>query len=692
MGGWNGSAGGNANGERRGNAVDSPEDFDMGAGPDGLRLAVVTLVHEVDAAVEQLIDLPIGQVGAADGHVDDVGATERGLAVLRAAARKMDLVFAEFANAVVVNQLHKRDGGRATARTYLKRLFDLTDTESRQLLMYRDTLYPEPDPDPPPDAGPEETAAKAEQHERRAAVGQRLATSARKGNFPVGRAAQMGEVIDGFRGQEAGLMEEVAEAIADNVDSTPAGMFRSMCTGEARSRLEKRKSPTKAGTSQARLTVRAPDVNGLCKLDAMLPAPTAAVLNALLHLNAGPGAFLELPEGVNDPRTLTQRRVHALHHVLLSALQQSAEGVGGAAGEGPGGSEMRGSPEDEGRGLLRWLRTESTWWDPDRCPFVADLYSGRARPIARANPAVASIVVSIRASDLDEELRILDSYGGRPDGAPPDGAAADGGHFDGFAPDGVPPDGASPGGAASDWRGPADVRSEAPAQEGTPSGTSAPAKGPCGTFASGVMGIPASGEARSPSAGEIGDDGSPPNEEGGSRCGRGFRRFPTNTGIDVTLPELAALGSHRYTWLALLDDITGRPLDLGRSRRTADLWQRILLLAAETVSTYPGCEQPADACQTHHIDAWLFGGLTDMGNCTLRCPEHHRENDDADVGDASGRATHPRETGRVGHVKPGQSPEFNDSPAARRSPGWSDTWWATYQSERREMTSTSGYW
>ena len=87
MGVWNGNAGGNANGERRGNAVESPEDFDMGAGPDGLRLAVVTLVHEVDAAVEQLMDLPIGQVGAADGHVDDVGAMEKGLAVLRAVNR-----------------------------------------------------------------------------------------------------------------------------------------------------------------------------------------------------------------------------------------------------------------------------------------------------------------------------------------------------------------------------------------------------------------------------------------------------------------------------------------------------------------------------------------------------------------------------------------------------------------------------
>lgn len=174
---------------------------------------------------------------------------------------------------------------------------------------------------------------------------------------------------------------------------------------------------------------------------------------------------------------------------------------------------------------------------------------------------------------------------------------------------------------------------------------------------------------------------------------RVFKRFPTNTGIDLTLPELVTLGAHKYAWLALLDDITGRPLDLGRSRRTADLWQRVLLLASETVCTYPGCEQPADMCETHHIDAWLFGGATDIGNCTLRCPEHHRENDDADAGHASGRATHPRETGRVGHVKPGQAPEFNDSPAARRSPGWSESWWATYQSDRREAQSTStGWW
>lgn len=629
-----------------------------GAG-DELAGLVVKLARDIETMIRRLTSLPIATVGGDGHHGDEVNGVEAGVVRLRNAVRAADLVFAEYANAVVVNELNKRGGGRATPRSYLKRLFDITDTEARHLLAYRDALHPEPDPDPPPDATPEELEAAGKQLERRRAVGERLAGSAKKGNFPVCRSNQMNEVLGSFTGQENGLMEDVAEAITDNIDSTPADLFRSMCANEARKRLEKRKSAAKAGTSQVRLTVRAPNVDGLCKLDAMLPAPTAAVLNALMHLNAGPGAFLDLPDGVEDPRTLTQRRVHALHHVLLFALQQSGAGAGasqagasnvgaseeagdldgsgvsagsGAAvassgSEGSSGSEcavgsvgvvdavgsaaMTGRAaggarsgsvpvepegcgdggEGQGRGLLRWLRTESAYWDPERCPFVADLYSGVAQPLARPNPGVASIVMAIRASDVDGELR--------------------------------------------------------PVQREEPPGSRE----------------------------------------------RVFKRFPTNTGIDLTLPELVALGAHKYAWLALLDDTTGRPLDLGRSRRTADLWQRILLLASETVCTYPGCEQPADMCQTHHIDAWLFGGATDMGNCTLRCPEHHRENDDADAGHASGRATHPRETGRVGHVKPGRDPEFNDSPVARRSPGWSESWWATYQSDRREAQSTStGWW
>ena len=580
---------------------------------DELAGLVAKLTRNIEGMIRQLTTLPIGAVGGDGHHGDEINHVEAGVVRLRNAIRSADVVFAEYANAVVVNELHKRGGGRATPRSYLKRLFDITDTEARHLLAYRDALHPEPDPDPPADATPEELEAAEKQLHRRRAIGERLAASAKKGNFPVCRSNQMNEVLGSFTGQEHGLMEDVAEAITDNIDSTPADLFRSMCANEARKRLEKRKSATKAGTSQARLTVRAPNVDGLCKLDAMLPAPTAAVLNALLHLNAGPGAFLDLPDGVKDPRTLTQRRVHALHHVLLFALQQSGAGaaagvevgvgdgagVGAAAGVrsgagGIGGNAPEagdGTGEDQGRGLLRWLRTESTYWDPERCPFVADLYSGVAQPLARPNVGVASIVMAIRASDFDDEL-------------------------------------------------------QAAQREGPPEGER-----------------------------------------------RVFKRFPTNTGIDLALPELVTLGAHKYAWLALLDDITGRPLDLGRSRRTADLWQRVLLLASETVCTYPGCEQPADMCETHHIDAWLFGGGTDIGNCTLRCPEHHRENDDADAGHASGRATHPRETGRVGHVKPGRAPEFNDSPAARRSPGWSESWWATYQSDRREAQSTStGWW
>lgn len=627
---------------------DGQDDGKVHDGKDGdddgeLGRACGALARAVEHAIRDLNSLSIGRVGESGQHGEEVNAVEAAMVTLRRAVRMADLVFAEYADAVVANGLNKRGGGRATARSYLKRLLDLTDTEARHLLAFRDTLHPEPDPDPPPDVTPEELSAADEKLRRRQRVGDRLADAAKAGDFPVARATSMNDILGSFTGQSDGLMEEVAESIADNVGTTPADLFRSMCAAEARKRLEKRKSATKAGASQVRLTVRAPNVDGLCKIDAMVPAPTAAALNALMHLNAGPGAFMDLPEGVEDPRTLTQRRVHALHHILLFALSGSGKaGEGGAgcvgdeagrigdhpagddgaetgrggtssgADPGPGGMMSGADPGAPDRGLLRWLRTESAYWDPERCPYVEDLFSGRARPLAHQNPGVASIVVAITAPDLDEELRGLSATESEP--------------------------GAS--------RLEESQREEPQVSAG----------------------------------------------DGESVEERAFKRFPTNTGIDVTLPELVALGSHKYTWLALLDDVTGRPLDLGRSRRTADLWQRMLLLAAETVCTYPGCERPADECQTHHIDAWLFGGGTDIGNCTLRCPEHHRENDDANAGDASGRATHPRETGRVGHVKPGEPPEFNDSPAARRSPGWSDTWWGTYQSQKREAESTARNW
>ena len=120
---------------------------DEGAG-DELAGLVAKLTRNIEGMIRQLTALPIGAVGGDGHHGDEINHVESGVVRLRNAMRAADVVFAEYANAVVVNELHKRGGGRATPRSYLKRLFDITDTEARHLLAYRDALHPDPDPDP----------------------------------------------------------------------------------------------------------------------------------------------------------------------------------------------------------------------------------------------------------------------------------------------------------------------------------------------------------------------------------------------------------------------------------------------------------------------------------------------------------------------------------------------------------------
>ncbi len=69
------------------------------------------------------------------------------------------------------------------------------------------------------------------------------------------------------------------------------------------------------------------------------------------------------------------------------------------------------------------------------------------------------------------------------------------------------------------------------------------------------------------------------------------------------------------------------PLDVGRTQRTATAAQRRALAARDRGCIIPGCEVPAEACQTHHLDDWAAGGGTDVANLALLCWSHHRQVD-----------------------------------------------------------------
>lgn len=152
------------------------------------------------------------------------------------------------------------------------------------------------------------------------------------------------------------------------------------------------------------------------------------------------------------------------------------------------------------------------------------------------------------------------------------------------------------------------------------------------------------------------------------------KAYPTNTSVDLTLFDMLALQASAYD-IEILHSRNGDPLHAGRSLRPASFMQKAALVATELVCSYPGCTEPAIACEVHHLVAWLLGGRTDVENLTLRCKDHHGDNNDRrDPRWKRGWADRDPETGRVGHTgfhtADGLTPvDLNETSRAGRAAG-----------------------
>lgn len=82
-----------------------------------------------------------------------------------------------------------------------------------------------------------------------------------------------------------------------------------------------------------------------------------------------------------------------------------------------------------------------------------------------------------------------------------------------------------------------------------------------------------------------------------------------------------------YGLAALVDRVSG-PVDLYRTSRFASVKQRLLLHAKSTTCIWPGCNQGAEHCQSHHMIPWARGGETNIGNMVYLCKYHNGTNDD----------------------------------------------------------------
>ncbi|WKD60219.1 hypothetical protein CCICO_00805 [Corynebacterium ciconiae DSM 44920] len=147
--------------------------------------------------------------------------------------------------------------------------------------------------------------------------------------------------------------------------------------------------------------------------------------------------------------------------------------------------------------------------------------------------------------------------------------------------------------------------------------------------------------------------------------------FPTNTGNELTVADVLALTEAKYGFVCVHDPRTGQALDLRRTTRLANFYQRLALFASELVCSHPGCSEPVSRCDIHHITSWNDGGPTDLANLTLRCPEHHSDNDDTWEHPAKTHAARHPDTGVVGSATAERpnDPVPNTSTAARHSAG-----------------------
>jgi hypothetical protein len=74
---------------------------------------------------------------------------------------------------------------------------------------------------------------------------------------------------------------------------------------------------------------------------------------------------------------------------------------------------------------------------------------------------------------------------------------------------------------------------------------------------------------------------------------------------------------------AVLEDPSGTPLRLGRTRREPSAWMLRQLRHRDGECTFPGCGHRTFT-QGHHVAWWEHGGRTDLDNLVLVCTFHHR--------------------------------------------------------------------
>jgi Domain of unknown function (DUF222) len=98
----------------------------------------------------------------------------------------------------------------------------------------------------------------------------------------------------------------------------------------------------------------------------------------------------------------------------------------------------------------------------------------------------------------------------------------------------------------------------------------------------------------------------------------------TAGGTRLPISDVLRLARHSSHYLVIFGD-KGEVLHLGRTRRTANPAQQIVLYARDRGCTRPGCTVPGYGCEAHHaVLDWANGGLTNIDDLAFACPKDNK--------------------------------------------------------------------
>ena len=87
-----------------------------------------------------------------------------------------------------------------------------------------------------------------------------------------------------------------------------------------------------------------------------------------------------------------------------------------------------------------------------------------------------------------------------------------------------------------------------------------------------------------------------------------------------TIQEMACDAGFQWILVGYDNEILAE----GLRQRFFTAAQRKALAVRDGGCVWPGCTAPPARCHAHHVVEWSKGGLTDIDNGVLLCPEHHR--------------------------------------------------------------------